>query len=374
MSEESSLKIFLCGDVMTGRGIDQILSHPVEPQIYESYVKDARDYVLLAEQVNGRIPRLAHGDYLWGDALKELNLRQPHVRLINLETSVTSSDTPCISKGIQYRMHPDNIDALTAAKIDVCTLANNHILDWGVKGLSETLETLNKVTIYHAGAGQNIQQAQTPAILSIPETSGRVLIFSMGTSSSGIPSDWRATSTQPGVWLLEDFSMQTVNQIKKQIEYYRQPGDFCIVSIHWGDNWVYQIPSQHQTFAHKLIDTIGVNLIHGHSSHHPIGIELYKNTPILYGCGDLINDYEGITNLHEFKNNLSLMYFLDFDRRLMKIKQLDLVPLKIEQFKLNYASDKECQLLLNILHQQSSVFNTLFKLENNVIHLLVNRE
>ena len=49
--------IFLCGDVMTGRGIDQILPHPCAPLLHENYVKSARDYVRLAEQVNGRIPR-----------------------------------------------------------------------------------------------------------------------------------------------------------------------------------------------------------------------------------------------------------------------------------------------------------------------------
>lgn len=82
-----------------------------------------------------------------------------------METSVTHDGTPCINKGIQYRMHPENIDAITAARINVCSLANNHILDWGMNGLYETLDTLNIEHIAHAGAGQNIQQAQAPATL-----------------------------------------------------------------------------------------------------------------------------------------------------------------------------------------------------------------
>jgi poly-gamma-glutamate synthesis protein (capsule biosynthesis protein) len=52
-------RLFLCGDVMTGRGIDQILPHPCDPLLHESYVKSARDYIRLAEQVNGRIPKLS---------------------------------------------------------------------------------------------------------------------------------------------------------------------------------------------------------------------------------------------------------------------------------------------------------------------------
>ncbi len=369
MPEKSQLKIFLSGDVMTGRGIDQILTHPAEPQIYESYIQDARDYVLLAERINGKIPRFNHGDYLWSDALKELNRRQPDVSLINLETSVTSDGSPCINKGIQYRMHPKNIDALTAARINACSLANNHILDWGINGFCEMLATLNKEGIAHAGAGQNIYQAQEPAILSIPKISGRILIFSMGTCSSGIPKDWGATATQPGIWLLNDLSTETIKQIKKTIEFYQQPRDFCIISIHWGGNWIEQIPLQHQSFAHELIDTVGVNLIHGHSSHHPIGIELYKNTPILYGCGDLINDYEGITNYKEFNSNLSLMYFLEFDTTELRLKQLELIPFERKKFKLIYANDEDCLWLLNALQKQSTPFDTHFKLRNNVIYL-----
>ena len=217
MPGKSPLRIFLSGDVMTGRGIDQILTHPSEPQIYESYIQDARNYVLLAERINGKIPRFIHGDYLWNDVLKELGYRQPDVSLINLETSVTSDGTPCIKKGIQYRMHPKNIEAITKAKINVCSLANNHILDWGVTGLCETLETLNKEHIAHAGAGHNIQQAQAPAILSIPKAAGQILIFSMGTSTSGIPKDWGATATQAGVWLLNDLDTAMIKQIKKAI-------------------------------------------------------------------------------------------------------------------------------------------------------------
>ena len=84
------IRIFLCGDVMTGRGIDQILAHPTNPRIYESYLTDARDYVRLAESVNGSIPYPVNDNYLWGDALKEWQLHQPQLKLINLETSVTS--------------------------------------------------------------------------------------------------------------------------------------------------------------------------------------------------------------------------------------------------------------------------------------------
>ena len=92
MPESRPVTLFVCGDVMTGRGIDQILPHPNPPHIQEPYVRDARDYVELAEQANGPIPRAVAPRYIWGDALAELPRWRPEGRIINLETSITRSE------------------------------------------------------------------------------------------------------------------------------------------------------------------------------------------------------------------------------------------------------------------------------------------
>jgi hypothetical protein len=65
-----SLRVFLCGDVMTGRGIDQALPHPVDPVLYEPYVRDAREYVDLAEKAHGAFQRPVTFDYIWGETFK----------------------------------------------------------------------------------------------------------------------------------------------------------------------------------------------------------------------------------------------------------------------------------------------------------------
>ncbi len=70
-SRDETLRLFLCGDVMPGRGIDQILPTPSSPELYEPYVRDARDYVALAETRSGAIARPVHHAYIWGDALAE---------------------------------------------------------------------------------------------------------------------------------------------------------------------------------------------------------------------------------------------------------------------------------------------------------------
>ncbi len=290
------ITLFLCGDVMTGRGIDQVLPHPDDPILFEGYMKSASGYVELAEEANDPIPKPVGFSYIWGDALSELERRKPDVRIINLETAVTRSDDVA-NKAVNYRMNPDNIPCITAAKIDCCAVANNHVLDWGYSGLAETLKTLKDAHIKIAGAGRNIQEAQAPAVMTIPEKS-RVLVFSFGSETSGIPGSWSAAPDRPGVNMLPDFSAATVRGIRDNIGKARSGGDIVIASIHWGGNWGYQISCGQQEFAHQLIDDADVDIVHGHSSHHVKGIEVYKGKLILYGCGDFLNDYEGISG-HE---------------------------------------------------------------------------
>lgn len=239
----SSISLFLCGDVMTGRGIDQILSHPGDPALHESYMKDARGYVEIAVKTNGPIPQPVGTSYIWGDVLEELERVAPDLRIINLETSITKSDDYWKGKEVHYRMNPENIGCLTAAKIDGCSLANNHILDWGYSGLKETLETLKKVSIRTAGAGQSLREAETPEAMGVKEK-GRVILFSFGSTTSGIPLGWAASEKKPGVNLLKNLSSRTVEKIKEKVEAVEKKGDIVIASIHWGSNWGYNVPSR----------------------------------------------------------------------------------------------------------------------------------
>ena len=349
--------IALCGDVMTGRGIDQILPHPSVPVIYESYLEDARDYVKLAEEANGPIDRPVSYSYIWGDALEEFDLIKPDVRIINLETSITKSDEYWKGKGINYRMHPENIQCLTAAAIDICALANNHILDWGYPGLIETMETLRKAGIKGAGAGRNLKEAETPAVTEVPGR-GRVVFFSYGSDSSGIPLNWAALPNRPGINMLLDFSETTVRHIGEIVWKIKQPNDFVIASIHWGSNWGYEIPREQTEFAHGLIDIAGVDLIHGHSSHHARGIEVYKDKLILYGCGDFLNDYEGIGGYEDFRGDLSLLYFPAVDPLTGRLQSLQMAPMQIRRFRVNRASLADAVWLEKTLNREGRTFGT----------------
>jgi poly-gamma-glutamate synthesis protein (capsule biosynthesis protein) len=342
---------------MTGRGIDQILPYPSRPDIYESYLKSARDYVKIAEEKSGRIPRQVPFDYIWGDALTEFRQIAPDLRIINLETAITTSGSYWPYKGINYRMHPRNTPCLSVANIDACVLSNNHVLDWGYEGLIETLSCLKSYDIGYVGAGMDRSQADAPLIFNIPNK-GRVLLYAFAHRSSGVPSAWRAGIKLPGVALLESLDSQEITQLAKDITARRQKGDMVVVSIHWGGNWGYEIPTEQRRFAHWLIDNAGVNIVHGHSSHHPKGIDFYHGCPIFYGCGDFLNDYEGIGSYDEFRDDLTLAYFVTFNPSAGKVIRVVMVPLQIKKFRLNYPSEKDQSWLWQTMVRECSELGT----------------
>jgi poly-gamma-glutamate capsule biosynthesis protein CapA/YwtB (metallophosphatase superfamily) len=299
MEIQRSAKVFLCGDVMIGRGIDQILPHPSEPEIHEGVMRSAAGYVELSERLHGALQSPVPFHYVWGDCLDVLAQAAPDARIVNLETSVTTSDD-WLPKGINYRMHPRNVPCLAAAGIQCCALANNHVLDWGREGLDETLRVLGCAGILTVGAGRDLAEARAPAMIELREAH-RLVVLAFGTESSGIPDNWGAAPDRSGVNLLPDLSDQVIAEIALQVRGFKRAGDVVVASIHWGENWGYEVPASHQHFARALIDKAGVDIVHGHSSHHPQAIEVHRGHLILYGAGDFLNDYEGIESHGEYR-------------------------------------------------------------------------
>lgn len=336
---------------MLGRGIDQVLPQPCDPTLHEDYVGSALGYVRIAEEANGPIPRPVPLPYVWGVALEEFAARRPDARIVNLETSITRSDD-YEPKGINYRMSPENAACLAAAGIDCCVLGNNHILDWGRAGLCDTLATLERLRIKKAGAGRTNEEAALPAI--VPRgAGGRVLIYSFASPTSGTPEDWAAKPDAPGVNLLPDLSPATVSRVVDAISRERQASDLVVASIHWGSNWGYSIAESQRRFAHALIDDAGVSVIHGHSSHHAKAMEVYRGRLILYGCGDFLNDYEGIAGNEEYRGDLAIMYFADFNMPGGALTGLELVPLQIRQFRLGRPSAADIEWVRRTLERES---------------------
>lgn len=360
--DSPGVTILLTGDVMTGRGIDQILGHPSDPRLYESWAQSAIDYVGLAEASSGSIPRPVDDTYIWGEALTHMQRTDIAARIINLETAVTTHDDAWPGKGINYRMHPANVGVLKAADVDCCVLANNHVLDWSRPGLEQTIATLRGAGLSVAGAGTDDIAAWRPVVIERASGS-RIVVVATGSTSSGIPRSWAARSDRPGVALLSTLSAEDFDIVPDE------PGDILIFSIHWGRNWGYGIPDGHHRFARELID-MGMHIVHGHSSHHPLGIEVYRNRPILYGCGDLINDYEGIPGHEEFGPGLSLLYLVTIDPGTGWLERLELIPLRMHRFRLEAASEYERKWVGATLNREGRRLGTWVE-ESEEGHLLV---
>lgn len=342
---------------MTGRGIDQILASPGDPAIYESWAKSAERYVELAERRSGPLPRHAEPEYVWGDMLSELGQLDPDAFIVNLETAITDRGRPWPGKGIQYRMHPGNVDCLTVAGVDVASLANNHVMDWSLPGMLQTLEVLAESGIEVTGAGRTEAEAWEAATVNTPG-GNRVVVLGVGSVTSGIPSQWEASPGQPGVALLSDFSDATVEKVARAVEAATREGDVTVLSVHWGGNWGYPIPDGHRRFAHQVIEGAGVDVVHGHSSHHPIGIEIHRGRPVIYGCGDLITDYEGIRGHEEYRGELGALYLPTIDASDGTLRRLELVPTKMERFRLTRPSHQDVQWLADVLDSESAELGT----------------
>ncbi|UGY92295.1 CapA family protein [Streptomyces gobiensis] len=346
--------LFLCGDVMLGRGVDQILPHPGDPVLRETYVSDARSYVGLAEAVNGAIPRPVDFSWPWGDALSVLDEVAPDARVVNLETSATRRGEFAAGKAVHYRMNPANLPGLAAVRPDACVLANNHVLDFGHQGLEDTLDALAGAGLRVAGAGRDLSGARRPA--TVPVTGGgRVLVFSFGMPSSGIPRSWAAGEERAGVDFVPELSDAAAAGIADRVRQTKQPGDVVVASIHWGSNWGYGVSDEQVHFAHALIDG-GVDVVHGHSSHHPRPLEVYRDRLVLYGCGDFIDDYEGISGYEEYRDDLRLLYLVSVEPETGKLAGMRMVPMRARRMRLEHASGKDSEWLRATLDRFSRGF------------------
>jgi poly-gamma-glutamate synthesis protein (capsule biosynthesis protein) len=183
------------------------------------------------------------------------------------------------------------------------------------------------------------------------EDGRRLLVFAVGTVSSGIPPDWAAGAHRPGVALtaLTDQSASTLAGAVRRV---RGPSDTVVVSIHWGSNWGDDVPRVHRRFAHRLVDA-GVDLVHGHSSHHPRAIELYHGRLILYGCGDLVDDYEGIGGYERYRPDLRLLYLARIATGTGRLIELRMAPVQARRLRLQHAGPADTDWLAGMLTRVS---------------------
>lgn len=337
------------GDNMLGRAIQLTLPHQTNGDAYITDSQSAQDYL---DDIGLPLPlaeirRLNYdGSYLWGDIPLDLN---EDLRIISLEAAPTrtinNNDIP--SKSIHYHINIDNVTGLFSRFLRpyIFCLANNHSMDMGYTALiKETIPLLPNVV----GIGVNRNEAYKPKII------GNIMISAFGAGCAGVASDWIGVAYLPPITNIENVNhaftiiSTAITTIKNK---------FKIISIHWGPNSSHNNDDQYyrRSLAHRLIDELGIDMIHGHSSHHVRGIELYKEKLILYGAGDFVNDYEQIPASY---NRTGALYVVDIDDATKTLTNLQIIPVEMRKLSCHIVTDpikiQEFISFVNIESQRDS--------------------
>ena len=222
-------------------------------------------------------------DYPW--EMVKAYFQNDDLTIGNLETSMTTKGSKWPDKLFNFRSDPRNLLSMEKAGIDVLTLANNHILDYGYNGLLDTIKHIDNTGIKRVGAGKNKEDAFKAAI--IEEDGLKIGILS---ASRVVPDvKWYATGKRSG--LIGAYDVH-IKELLNEVEKLKKDVDLVVLSIHWGVERSAEPKDQDRILAKKLIDG-GVDIIMGHHPHVLQGIEIYKGKPIFYSLGNFVFGTQG---------------------------------------------------------------------------------
>ena len=317
------ITLALMGDVMLGRRVAEALNYHMGPE------------------------------EPWGSVMALLDAAD--LRIINLECAITVNEQPWTrtAKVFHFRTPPSAIETLRTARIDACSLANNHILDFEEQGLLDTLEHLDAAGIRHAGAGRNQEEAVDPAILIVPaDHTHRVALLAF---TDNEPS-FAAGPDRPGTnYLPVSLRPEVLRRVERAVSAVREVGvDTVIFSNHWGPNMVQRPIEIFRRFARAVID-LGVDIYYGHSAHVFQGVEIYHGKPILYDTGDFIDDYA--VN-RELRNDWSFFFRVSVEEG--RFERLDLIPVKLSYARVDLATGGEREIILDRMEHLSAEMGTVF--------------
>lgn len=272
--------------------------------------------VMLGRLVNECLAKVPP-EYPWGDTMGVL--RSADALFINLECVLADRGTPSPGKTFTFRGDLRNVAVLNAARVAAASVANNHSLDYGPDALLDCLALLRAHAILPAGAGPSLEAARAPAVVAAAAVRVAFLAF-----TDDVPA-WEAGDATPGIFHVPLTAAPPepnprLDGLLWAIEAARGKGSLVVVSAHWGPNWEASPLAAHTRAAHLFIDR-GADVVFGHSPHIVRGVEMYRGRPILYGCGDFVDDY-AIDPLR--RNDQSCIFCLDYDGG--RLRQILLLP------------------------------------------------
>lgn len=280
-------------------------------------------------------------------------MREADLTIVNLECAITSSETiwSGAPKAFYFGAPLQAIHSLVDAGVDLICLANNHVLDYGINGLRDTLRELHRHGIAQAGAGETLSQARAPAVID-----RKGMRFGMAAFCDH-QEDFAAQLMSPGMAYL-DLSDEpaTLAVWRSEMEAMRsRQVDWPILSLHWGPNMVWRPATRFRRLAHLAID-MGWKIVFGHSAHVFQGIELYRGCPIIYAAGDLVDDYYVDP---EFANDHQLLIELELGQD--SLRRLLLHPVYIEDCQVRPATGAHFARVLTTIEALCSEMGTVVK-------------
>ena len=197
--------------------------------------------------------------------------------MVNLENPMTLRGTR-VEKEYNFRANPKYARLLHGSGIDLVTLANNHILDYGSEGVFDTIANLDSAEVRHVGAGLNLDAARKPVIVDINGL--RIGFLGYLDSIRTRTLQFAGDSTAGPAGFTMDSLLQDIARLRDQ-------ADYIVINYHWGVEKSHETQQRQIDIAHRAIDA-GADLIVGHHPHVLQGIERYKGKVIAYSLGNFI--------------------------------------------------------------------------------------
>lgn len=222
----------------------------------------------------------------WGFLKVGETTRAADLFVANLECPFTARGTK-IAKNFNFKARPELVAALQAGGVDVVSLANNHLMDYGAEGLVDTLATLDAEKIRHFGAAESLAAARAPAIVEVKGIKVAFLGYFFLGDRNIEPPEVIAVESQPGVaGHFKDLPL-LLSWVKEDVQAAKKKADLVIPFFHWGREGTPVIEPYQPQLAKAAIDA-GAAAVIGSHPHVLQGMELYKNAPIVYSLGNFV--------------------------------------------------------------------------------------
>ena len=205
--------------------------------------------------------------------------------IINSEFAFSSRGRAMAGKQYTFRANPSNISVYNEMSIDMVTLANNHVYDFGQDAFYDTLSTLKNNNLPYIGAGKNKEEAESAYYLVI---NGYKIAFLNATRAEKYILTPEATATSPGV-----FKCYDPTRLSQRIKEEKEKSDYVVVIVHWGKE-TYHTLEDVQVGTGKVYIDSGADMVIGHHAHVLQGMEFYKGKLIAYNLGNFIFNDESV--------------------------------------------------------------------------------